>query len=507
MTQLKLIVTTDLHGSLFPTNYTHKDNIEPTSLSRISTAIKALRKSTPHTLLLDNGDSFQGTPLLTYALKFKPELLNPMAEAFNLLNYDYINLGNHDFNYGEEQLIKFIHDNEASLLTSNVLHNDQPLGKTQIIEIEGKKIALIGVLTHYIPNWEQPQHIVNLSFKDAYETLKHEVTKVKDQVDLVIAMYHGGLEKDPVTGVPTERLTGENQGYEMTQIEGLDLLITGHQHRSLVEKLHGVTVTQSTLKGEEFITIDIDLETLEIEAALHQVKDYEIDTTFLEPFNALQKETQVWLDETIGHLQDGPILIEDEFDARLNKHPLVSLVNQVQMHRAGSQLASSALFNGVKGFNQDITMRDLVNTYQYPNTAVVKKISGKTLREMLEFSANYFTIDDTGAINYSPEFDLPKPQHYNYDMVDGVEYTIKVSNPRGQRILDLKYQGKDVQDTDEFTLAVNNYRAMGGGNYKMIADAETLQEIQEDMQDTIMQYFLDHDSVVVNHTDNIKVIK
>lgn len=507
MKHLKIIITTDIHGTLFPTNYTSKDNVENYSLARISTAIKEMRKESQHTLLLDNGDSFQGTPLLTYAIKFKPELLNPMAQGFNSLNYDYINLGNHDFNYGKDQLFKYINDNHAPLLTSNVSYQDQPLGQTQILEFEGKKIALIGVLTHYVPNWEQPDHIIDFTFNDAYQTLADEVEKVKDHVDLVIGMYHGGLERDPDTGVPTERLTGENQGYEMSHIPGLDLLLTGHQHRSFIKTINGTLITQATLKGEEFVVVDVNLETLALDAKLVPSAQYEPDETFLAPFHELQDETQDWLDQPLGRLKDGPILIEDEFEARLNKHPLVSLVNQVQMDRAQTQLASSALFNGVKGFNQDITMRDLVTTYLYPNTAVVKKVSGKVLREMLEFSAYYFTLDDDGNITYSPEFDLPKPQHYNYDMVDGVDYIIKVSNPRGERIIELTYNGKEVNDDDEFTLAVNNYRAMGGGNYRMIADSETLQEIQEDMQDTIMQYLLDHPEVVVNHRNNIKVIK
>lgn len=507
MKQLKLIVTTDIHGNLYPTNYTSLDNVENFGLSRIATAIKEIRKDHKNVLLLDNGDSFQGTPLLTYALKFKQDLANPIAQAFNLLKYDYINLGNHDFNYGEAQFLKYINDAEATLLTSNVIHNGTPVGSSQIIDVEGKKIALIGVLTHYIPNWEQPEHIINFEFKDAYETLKSEVERLKDSVDFVIGMYHGGLEKDPKTGVDTERQTGENQGYRMCDIDGLDILLTGHQHRSLVEKINGTVVTQSTLKGEEFITVDLNLDNGEIHAELHQSAAYEPDQEFLSHFDELQATTQTWLDENIGFLKDGPILIEDEFEARLQKHPLVSLVNQVQIDRAKSQLASSALFNGVVGFNQNITMRDLVTTYLYPNTAVLKKISGKALREYLEFSAYYFALNEDGEIIYSPEFDLPKPQHYNYDMIDGVDYTIKVSNPRGSRIVELQYEGKDVQDDDFFTLAVNNYRAMGGGNYAMVAQAETLQEIQEDMQDTIMQYFLDNPEVIIDHKDNIKVIK
>ena len=507
MKHLKLIVTTDLHGTLYPTNYTSIDNIENYSLARISTAIQKIRKTEDHVLLLDNGDAFQGTPLLTYALKYHPSLENPMAQAFNLLKYDYLNLGNHDFNYGEEQLLKFVNNNDATLLTSNVYHNGQPLGSTQIIEREGKKIALIGVLTHYIPNWEQPNHIEHFEFKDAYQSLKEQVSAVKGRVDLVIAMYHGGLEKDPHTGLATEPLTSENQGYDMTTIDGLDILITGHQHRSLIETINGVLVTQSTLKGEEFVTIDIDLETLTSRAELVVTHEIQADETFLNHFNQLQEETQLWLDKTIGFLKDGPILIEDAFQARLHKHPLVSLVNQVQIDKAKTQLASAALFDGVVGFNQEITMRDLVTTYLYPNTAIVKRIDGKSLKEMLEFSAKYFTLDSQGEISYAPEFDIPKPQHYNYDMVDGVDYTIKVSNPIGSRITSLTYQGKDVQDNDSFTIAMNNYRGMGGGNYEMIPKLETLLEIQEDMQDTVMEYFLDNPEVIIQHRDNITVIK
>lgn len=503
MKDIKIIVTTDIHGNIFPTNYTSIDNVAPFGLSRIATAIKEFRKEGSITLV-DNGDSFQGTPLLTYAQKFEPQRINPVAQAFNYLKYDYINYGNHDFNYGKEDLLKFTKENEATLLTSNLKIDGKVPGSTQVFEVNGKKIALIGVLTHYIPNWERPNHIEGMQFMDAYETLKDQVARHKDSVDLVIAMYHGGLERDPHTGQPTERLTGENQGYEMTSIPGLDLLITGHQHRSLVETINGVVVTQSTFKGQEFVEITISDK--EIDAVIHDAKDYEADQDLLDLYKDLNDKTQIWLDQPVGRLAGNDLRIHDEMQARITKHPLVSLVNQVQIDRAKTQLASTALFNGVQGFNKEITMRDLVNTYLYPNTAVVKKITGKALKEMLEFSANYFAINEDGSIGYSPEFDLPKPQHYNYDMVDGVDYTIKVSNPRGQRIIELKYQGKDVQDNDSFTLAVNNYRAMGGGNYTMVAESETLQEIQEDMVDTIMNYFMENDPVHVEHKDNIKVI-
>src|SRR5690554_2657385 len=142
--KLEILVTTDLHGNIFATNYSERNNQTEYGLARISQAIKAFRKN-KNTLLLDNGDAIQGTPLLTYAHQHANEVKNPMATAFNLLNYDYINLDNHDFNYGQDILFDYINQTNATLLTSNVTYNGKPLGSTQIIEVEGKKIALVGL--------------------------------------------------------------------------------------------------------------------------------------------------------------------------------------------------------------------------------------------------------------------------------------------------------------------------------------------------------------------------
>ncbi|QIK70528.1 bifunctional metallophosphatase/5'-nucleotidase [Erysipelothrix sp. HDW6C] len=502
--KVKILATTDVHGNIFPTNYTARNNVESFGLARIATAIKTLKKDN-NLILVDNGDAFQGTPLLTYAHQHTDTIVNPMAHVFNRLDYDFINLGNHDFNYGQEVLEKFIRENNATLLTSNLTINKRIPGATQIMAYGDKKIAFIGVVTHYIPNWERPAHLENIDFVQAYDQMKAEVERVKDQVDYVIGMYHGGLERDPLTGEPTERLTGENQGYEMTAIDGLDILITGHQHRSFVETVNGVLVTQNTFKGQEFITIDLDLETGKKSAQLHKTSEYPVDETLLEPLAEVQEAVQTWLDQPVGSLQDGPILIDDELDARIHKHPIVSFLNQVQLERSGADISSVALFNGATGFNQSISMRELVSTYLYPNTLVVKRMTGKALREMIEFSAHYFTLDGDQIVP-SPEFVSPKPQHYNYDMLDGVEYTLKISNPRGQRLVSLTRNGVEVCDDDTFDLVTNNYRAMGGGNYTMVAQAPTVQDIQEEMVDTIMNYFVKYSPVKVKHTKNIHVI-
>ena len=501
---LKLFVTTDIHGNVFPTNYSTRDNLEDYGLARISTAIKKMREHDEF-LLLDNGDALQGTPFLTYAHQHKDEFENPMATAYNSLGYDYINLGNHDFNYGPKILEKYLEESNAVLLTSNLTIDGKAPGTTQIIEKDGKKVALIGLLTQYIPKWERPSHIEGMEFFSAYDHLKSEIERLKGTVDYTIAMYHGGLERDPDTSVPTERLTGENEGYQMTEIEGLDILITGHQHRSLVKRINGVLVTQSTFKGQEFVTIDLDLETGQSKAKIHDSSIYEVDEDFLGQFKELQEGTQTWLDQDIGALQDGPIIIDNELDARINKHPLVSLLNQIQLDRSGADISSVALFNGAQGFKEKISMRDLVSTYLYPNTLVVKKMTGQAIKEMIEFSALYFVVED-GEIVPNPSYVSPKPQHYNYDMLDGISYTINVGEEKGNRVSDLEIGGKKMDLEKDYKIVVNNYRAMGGGNYHMVADSETIEDIQEEMVDIVMNFFIKNPIVKVDHKDNIKVI-
>lgn len=498
------MATTDIHGCIFPTNYTSRDNIEPYGLARIASAIHQFRKL-DNTVLLDNGDAIQGTPLLTYALQNRNKFENPMATAFNSLNYDFINLGNHDFNYGKDVLLEYIHQNKAPLLTQNVTYNGSPVGKTQIIDIHGKKIAFIGLLTQYIPKWERKEHIEGMVFESAKAHLEYEIKRLNNTVDYTVAVYHGGLERDLYTGEPTERLTGENEGYDLTLIKGLDILITGHQHRSFVEIVNGVLVTQSSFKGQEFVTIELDLESGAVLGKLHQSSNYDVDTDFLASFALLETETQEWLDKEIGFLEDGDVLIENEFDARIHKHKLVSLLNQIQSDRTQAQLSAVSLFNSPTGFKQHITMRDIVSTYLYPNTLVVKRVLGHDLKSMLEFSAEYFSIEN-GEIVVNPSYLWPKPQHYNYDMVDGIDYTIHVNNPIGDRIHDLMFNGKPLDLNAYYTLVVNNYRANGGGNFTMIEKSETLEEISEEMVDTLMNYFKKNPRVRIDHRENIRVI-
>lgn len=505
--KIKILATSDVHGYISPYRYSDKV-LANQGLARLSGHIHRLRDK--NTLLIDNGDCLQGSPLNYYHSLFEKEAIHPMAKAMNHLQYDYYNLGNHDFNFGLTMLHQYMDALKPQCLTGNIYEKQKPLGKAYTIHHfdEDHCIALIGVTTQHIPVWEQAKNIDGLVFENAFDYVKKTVSLIKEneKVNGIAVIYHGGFEKDLISGKETELLTGENLAWKMcNEIDGIDLLISGHQHRSFVSTCHGVLSTQSANNGQELAYIEWDLDNHDLKAQLLKA-DQMIDEDLMKEIEQEEAKTQKWLDVPLGKMKEGNLLVHDEFEARLHKHPVISFINQVQLSFADkATLSSQALFNNAVGFNQSITMRDLVSTYVYPNTLVGLELDGKTLKLFLEKCAEYFDVID-GKIGINPTFCQPKPQHYNYDMVDGLDYTIKVSNPIGSRIIKMVYQGKEVTMQDHFVMVMSNYRAGGGGDFDMLKSCKVVQDIQKDMVECLAEYIRNHPVLEVEHKDNIEVI-
>lgn len=502
MKKIYLAISTDIHGTLSAYSYVNQQAL-PYGFPRYVQFLKSLES---HELIkLDNGDALQGSPLLSFIHRehLRP---NPMALAMNQIGLDYVNVGNHDFNYGQDALLNYLSDVSGQSLCVNILYQNQALGSSRIhVTQDGLRLGLIGLCTDYIPHWERPEHIKDFKFLDPVETLKAEVSKLRSEVDVLIVLYHGGLEKDAQTGEPTEPLTGENVGYALAHVDGVDAIISGHQHRSICTHINGTLFMQCSLNLQEVMLLEVDSKTHALKGELINLSSYPIDETFESFLAPYQQQTNHWLDQVIGTLQGEACLIHDAFQARLHKHPFVSLLNQIQLEVSGADISATALFNQALGLPEAVSMRDIVNNYVYPNTLVMKEIDGKTLRAYLELNADYFMLKD-GRIQVNPIFDEPKPQHFNYDMLDGISYSYDYTQTKGSRLVRLLYQGKTVEDDQRFKLVMNNYRASGGGNFLMIPECKTLQEFPLDMSDVIADYFYTHSPVRIQHHDNIEIL-
>lgn len=505
MAIIRLLATSDVHGYIYPYSYATKKE-ENIGYAKISSLIKTLRDE--NTIVIDNGDVLEGSPLMFYHMHYDIDNISPVSKVLKEINYDFINIGNHDYNYGEDILLKHLNYLNGKCITANILYKGKPFNHEYVIkEIAGKRIALFGLTTQYISNWESKEHIKDSVFLDAYDTCKKLVKEIKEKEnpDYIVCVYHGGFEKDLESGKPTEELTNENEGYKiLEEIDGLDILITGHQHRSLSGKKFNKVYTQTSDKGKELACIEINTDTNSIDARILEA-NIEADTSITNLVLDEEEKCQKWLDTPLG-TSNVDLKIIDEDKARLHKSQVITFLNDVSKYASGADLNANALFAGATGFNKDITMRDLVSTYVYPNTLVVKKITGKVLKEYLEKCAEYFDIkDDEIVVSYN--YLWPKPQKFNYDMVDGVDYTIKVSNPIGQRLIKLTYKDKEVNDDDTFTLCINNYRASGGGDYHMIKEAPTIKDIQKGMVEILADYIIDKKVIDFKEVNNITVIR
>ncbi|KMY53450.1 2', 3'-cyclic nucleotide 2'-phosphodiesterase [Bacillus sp. FJAT-27231] len=519
--KLNILETSDVHGAIFPIHYGTNKTADH-GLARLSTAIKQVRKENDHVLLVDNGDFLQGTPLASFYYRSLRHGVHPMIKAMNYLQYDAAVLGNHEFNYGMEILSKAEQDAHFPFLSANILHKESKspyFGRPYFIKnfASGIKAAVLGITTSYIPNWEKPEYICGLSFTDVVAAAQRWVHYIREveKPDIMIVSYHGGFEIDLSNGERIEtKEKGENQAYRICrEVEGIDVLLTGHQHRITAEFINGVAVVQPGFSGAamgqvtaEFTLSEESVKLSDLSVGIIEAKHFIADKEILELVKEEEQQTQKWLDEVIGTIE-GNMEINDPFQVRLTEHPLIELINRVQMEASQTDISCTALFhNGSRGLPTEVTMRDIVSNYIYPNSLAVIEITGEEMKKALERSASYFTLLPNGRPGVSPKFSYPKPQHYNYDMWEGIGYTINLQKAPGSRIEQLTYHGEPVEANGLYQVVLNNYRAGGGGDYLMFKGKKVIKEIQTDMSELLADYIKKQGTVKAEVNHNWKVL-
>lgn len=507
--QLTILHTSDLHGNIFPINYATNQPYY-VGLGKVSTILKNTLAENPATIILDTGDLIQGTPLEYYHAKIDNTPADPMVLVMNHMGYKATVIGNHEFNYGMNVLEKAISEADFPFLSANIVKKgtDEPFFKPYILfnVVSGDDIitvAYLGLTTKYIPNWEEPKHIEMLDFLDPVEVAKKYVPMLNDVADVVIVGYHGGLERDPETGEPTEELTGENQGYQLLkEVPGIDVLLTGHQHRTIATIVDEVVISQPSNWGKVVNRIDL---TLELKNGKWVISDKNISSISAKTVDAdpevlalvqdYEDKVQEWLDQPVG-LATGDFYIDDPMIARLADNPLIEFINRVQMDASGAPISSAALFNNdIKGWKAGpVTLRDINAVYIYPNTLKVIRVTGADIKAALERSAEYFSVVD-GEVTVTKSWVDPKPRHYNYDMWEGIDYKIAVNKPVGERIIELKFNGKPIDPDAEYEIVLNNYRAGGGGGYTMFQGKPVVREVMLEVSEIIADYIMEHETI------------
>lgn len=512
--ELTILTTSDIHGYLTADSYVDQTEKTAYGYTRAVSVINEIRKNTAgEVLYIENGDMLQGSPLATYLQKFE-ETPQKIIETLNAIAPDASIVGNHEFNFGVDYLDKAIAAAEYPFLCANILRNGQPaFGQPYLIKQYGDiRVGVLGVTTQYVPNWEKPEIVEGLEFVSALAAVQKYVPilKADEQCDAIIVAYHGGYERSLTTNEPTERLTGENEGSAILNAGlPIDALITGHQHRKEAAVVNGIPTVQTGTRGESIGKIVLDIQ----KDDENSVKSYElIDTTGVEEdlgtkamLDELISLVQKWLDQPVGK-SDGQLLLGDTFKAQKETHPYINLLNKIQMEAMGTDISAIAIFNDeVQGFNKTITMRDIINNYPFANTLANVKLTGKELKDILEHNSNYFALGETGELIVNPSYLYPKKELYNYDMFTGIDYTMDISKPVGERIVSLSKDGQDMMNSDEyFIVTVNNYRAIGGGNYPHYASDKVLENDPREVQDILINYIVEEANLTSDASVNYR---
>ena len=498
--KLAIYHTSDLHGYVYPTNYVKEQQL---GILKIGSYILNDQKNYDASLKIDCGDLLQGSALAHYLSKQKLDK-NPILEGLEFIGYDAYVIGNHEFNYGLEYLNNSYKHVEDKIINSNIEGLEFNTKPYKIFNFNGFRVACIGFTTSFIPNWEHEKNIINLKFLNPVEMYGKYEKELKEKADYIIVCYHGGFEKSlDGTNTPTEKLTKENQGSELLEkYNSINMVLSGHQHRSFITMINGVLCSQPLHNGQKFSKIILDTETNEVSYELVDVSllNDEINEDMEKIFNNIEAELKDYLDREIGCF-DKDIVIDDIFEARLKGHPFINFLHQVQLESSEADFSALSLFDSAIGFKKNVSIRDILINYPYPNTLMVLKVKGDKLKEAIEKAATYFSIED-GKIKISDSFLIPKVQNYNYDMFAGLEYEIDLSRDFGNRVISMKKDGKDIDLDKYYKVVMNNYRATNTSIYPSYEGAEVIKEINVDVSELIINYFLKHHNVKVIQQSN-----
>lgn len=516
---LYILATSDVHGYIMPTDYLADAPYSNLGLAKAAAVIDAVRNEHEHVLYIDNGDLIQGSALAQYLALNRPEDgPRDIITCLNDIRCDVAVIGNHEFNYGRAYLEKGIETANFPVLAANVLDasSGEPAYKPYTILQKGElRIGIVGLLTEFVPRWEKPENIANLIFEDPVKAAKKWVPIVKEQSDIVVVAYHGGFEYDPFTGRSIGLQNGENVGCDILDaVPDIDCFISGHQHRELSGIYKDIPIVMPGWRAQAVGLIHLVLKrdgdgiwsVAGHEAMLLKNGRVSPDPVILNEIKPLHNEVENWLDLPIGHVE-GDMTIEDPIHARSYVHPYVDFINGLQMKAANVDISCTSIFRGdARGLPTEITVRNIVNNYVYANTLAVLEVSGDDLRQALERCARFFDVDDEGNLIISKEFSVPFIQYYNYDIYCGIEYTMDIRKAPGERIVTLNYHGEPVEADDVLHVVMNNFRAIGGGEYPMYSKEKIVKDIQIDMTDLMVDYIIHHPIIHARSNEEFEVI-
>lgn len=519
---LTVLGTSDTHGNVYNWDYYRDAEYDDSAhndvgLAKVATLVNQVRRERRGraTLVLDAGDTIQGTPLATYYAKQEPITStgerHPMARAMNVIDYDAVTLGNHEFNYGLPLLALWIRQLGFPALAANAVN--ARTGRPAYLPYVIKKVSLgrgaptlrVGILGLTNPGvaiWDRATVEGVLRFDDMVATAARWVPVMRARgADLVLVSAHGGDSGRSSYG---PELPNENPSAHIAaQVPGIDAILFGHAHAEVVEKFvtneatgEQVLLAEPSKWGQRVTRMDFTLRrehgrwrVTGKRSSMYNTNTVAEDPAVLAAVRAQHATTVAYVNQVVANSTQELSAAE----SRYRDTPILDYINHVQTETvtaamAGTAYADLPVLSIAAPFSRtavfpagQVRIKDVAGLYIYDNTLEAVVLTGAEVRAYLEYSAKYFRILAPGDPVDPAQLNDPAVPDYNYDTLSGVDYDIDISRPVGQRITRLAHPGTGVavDDADQFVVAVNNYRRSGGGNFPGIVKTQVYNEQQE----------------------------
>jgi 2',3'-cyclic-nucleotide 2'-phosphodiesterase (5'-nucleotidase family) len=493
---LVVAATTDVHGRLTGWDYYAGARDTSRGLSRAATIVDSLRAANPdRVVLVDAGDMLQGNPLTFVAARIDTTRRNPVIAAMNSMRYDAAAIGNHDFGYGLATLGRAIKDASFPLLAANAYLASGPRAYPAYVIVRrgDVRVGIVGATTPAAMVWERDNLRGRVVLRDIVPEVRTAVAEARAKgTDAIVVVLHSGLAGGSGYDTVTTGVASENVAARVArEVPGIDLIVFGHSHQELADTvINGTRLLQpknwASSVGVAHLVLERTAGSWRVagsRATTVQSASHVEQSAVVAAVARAHQATVAYVNRVIGST---PVAWRAD-SARVRDTPLIDFILEVERRAAGADLASTPAFSLNASLDRGpITEAELARLYPYDNTLRAVRISGRQLRDYLEFSARYFRTfaGDTGRTIPLVNERIPG---YNYDIIAGADYVVDVSRPAGSRVTLLSVNGKPVTDADTFTLAVNNYRQTGGGGYAMLRGAPIMYDRQQEIRELLVE--------------------
>lgn len=481
---IRVIETSDVHGCFFPYDFINRKPKDGT-LARVSTYVNKLRKQYgDNVILLDNGDILQGQPTCYYYNYVKTDEPNIAAQIINYMKYDAETFGNHDVETGHAVYDSWVKEINCPVLGANIIdtRTDKPyVSPYTIIEREGIRIAVLGMLTPAIPSWLQPDLWSGLRFDEMVSSCKYWIDYLKknEQPDVIIGLFHagknGGIKTDAYEEDPSERIAREVPGFDIimyghdhTRYEGFVKNTNGQDVLLLDPSCHALYVSDATIeivkKGRKVISKKISGTNVDVTGE-------PLDEQYMAHFNKAIDDVNSFINRKIGTFSE-TITTRDCF---FGPSAFTDFVHKLQLQITGADIS----FNAPLQFNAyikkgDVYVSDMFNLYKFENKIYVMRMTGEEIRKHLEMSYDQWVTtmkspeDHIMLLNDNSKNDQQrkgfKNMTFNFDSAAGIDYEVDVTKPNGKKVRILQMSnGQPFDEHKWYHVVMNSYRGNGGG--------------------------------------------